>query len=90
MKAIAEIKSETEQKDEIGVAVQTWLSASWTDGLIAQSVRASEWNSVVMGFKFHPGQLSIATSKNPSVVNTICIRSFHYSHVITSAKFQLK
>ena len=35
MKAIAEIKSETEQKDEIGVAVQSWLSARWTDGLIA-------------------------------------------------------
>ena len=55
MKAMAEIKSETEQKEEIGVAVQSWLSASWTDGLIAQLVRASEWNSVVMGFKSHPG-----------------------------------
>ena len=25
-----------------------------------------------------PGQLSIATSENPSVVNTTCISSFHY------------
>ena len=41
----------TEQKDEIGVAVQSWLwvSASWTHGLIAQLVTASEQNSVVVG-----------------------------------------
>ena len=36
------------------------------------------------------GQLSIATSKNPSVMNTICINSFRYTHVITSTKFRLK
>ena len=30
------------------------------------------------GFKSHSGQLSIATSENPSVVNTTCISSFHY------------
>ena len=30
------------------------------------------------GFKSHSGQLSIATSNNPSVVNTICITSFRY------------
>ena len=42
------------------------------------------------GFKSHSGQLSLATSKNSPVVNTICIRSFHYTHVITSTKFQLK
>ena len=40
------------------------LSMSWTYGLIAQSVRASE-------FKSHPGQISIAISRNLSVVNTI-------------------
>ena len=45
------------------------LSASWTHGLIAQSVRASEFSG--RGFKSHSGQLSIATSKNLSVVNTI-------------------
>ena len=36
------------------------------------------------------GQLSIATSNNPSVVNTICIKSFCYTHVITSRKFQFR
>ena len=36
------------------------------------------------------GQLSIATSKNPSVMNTICINSFCYTHVITSTKLRLK
>ena len=29
--------------------------------------------------KSHSGQLSIATSSNPSVVNTICINSFRYT-----------
>ena len=42
------------------------------------------------GFKSHSGQLSIATSNNPSLVNTICIISFRYTHVITSRKFQFK
>ena len=36
-------------KDEIEVAVQKWLSASWTNGQIAQLVRVSERNSVVVG-----------------------------------------
>ena len=30
------------------------------------------------GFKSYSGQLSTATSKNPSVVNNICINSFRY------------
>ena len=30
------------------------------------------------GLKPDSGQLSIAASQNPSVVNTICINSFHY------------
>ena len=30
-------------------AMSSTLSASWTHGLIAQSVRASEWNSVIVG-----------------------------------------
>ena len=42
------------------------------------------------GFKSHSGQLSIATSKNRSVVNTICISSIRYTHVITCAIFYLK
>ena len=35
-------------------------------------------------------QLSTATSKNPSVVNTICISSFRSTHVITCRKLRLK
>ena len=42
------------------------------------------------GFKPLSGQLSISTSNNPSVVNTICISSFRYTHMIISRKFQLK
>ena len=42
------------------------------------------------GFKSHSGQFSIATSKNPSVMNTTCINSFRYTHVITSTKFRIK
>ena len=35
-------------------------------------------------------QLSIATSKNPSLVNAICIYPFCYTHVITSRKILIK
>ena len=42
------------------------------------------------GFKSHSDHISIATSNNPSVVNTICIRSFRYTHAITSRKLLLK
>ena len=54
-----------------------------THGLMAHSVRASEWNSVVVGSKFHSGQLSIATytSKNPSVVNTIIPNIYIYIYI---------
>ena len=47
------------------------LSASWTNGLIVQLVRAFERNSVVVGWNSaqHLDQLSIATSKNPSVIS---------------------
>ena len=57
-----------------------------THGLMAHSVRASEWNSVVVvvvGSKFRSGQLSIATytSKNPSVVNTIHVYIYIYIYM---------
>ena len=33
----------------------------------------------------------IATSKNPSAMNTMCIMSsFHYTHMITCARFRLR
>ena len=41
-------------------------------------------------FKSHWGQLSIAASKIPSEMNTICINSFRYTHVITTTKIRLK
>ena len=41
-------------------------------------------------FKCYSGQLSTVTSKNPSVVNTTCISSFRYTHVITYRKLRLK
>ena len=47
-------------------------------------------NCTGRGFKSHSGKLSIATSKNPWVMNTICINSFCYTHVITSTKIQWK
>ena len=59
---------------EIVVAVQSWLQlrvelmawyVSWLDRL--NGIRSSR------GFKYHAGPLSIATSKNPSVANTIYI-----------------
>ena len=87
-------KEKTEMKREHWTKRWNWssctklaLSASWTHGLIAQSVRASEFSG--RGFKSHSGQLSIATSENPSVVNTICINSFH-NNVIICEKLFLK
>ena len=41
------------------------------------------------GFQSHSGELSIATSKNRSVVNIISMSSFRYSHVIASTKLYL-
>ena len=41
------------------------------------------------GFKSHSGQLSITTSENPSVMNTICINHF-IAKVITCVRFCLK
>ena len=77
--------------DEIGVALYKVGSECelnpWSDRSLGQSV----WTeSSGRGFKSHSGQLSLATSKNSSVVNTICINLFRYTHVITSAKFRLK
>ena len=62
------------------------LIATWTHGLIAQSITASEWNSLIVGKESHSGLLSVATWKNTSVSNTICISSFRWSHLITSRK----
>ena len=45
------------------------LSASWTHSLIAQSVRASELNSVAADSNPTQANFQIATSKNPSEVN---------------------
>ena len=38
----------------------------------------------------YPSFLWLLPPNNPSVVNTICIRSFRYTHVVTSRKFQIK
>ena len=48
------------------------VSAGWTHGLLARSVRASEWNS----------ELSIAASMNCSVVNTICAYIYIYIQLL--------
>ena len=52
--------------------------------------RASERNSVVVGSNPTQVIFSIATLKNPSMVNTICIKSFRYIHLITLTNFRLK
>ena len=67
---------DTKQRDEPRVVVQSWLhKSSWTHGLIAQWVWA-ELSSY--GFRYYSGQLSITSSKNSSVVDTMCINLFHY------------
>ena len=63
-----------------------YIYISWPDISVGQS----NWTEFSgRGFKSHSGQLSITTSKNPSVVNTICIISFRYTHVITYRKLRL-
>ena len=43
------------------------------------------------GFKSQSSQLSLATSKNPTVVNTMYISSFCYTHKITTyVRFRFK
>ena len=67
MKAIVEMKSDTEKKIELKVVVQSWIHE-----VIEQMIRASGTKFSGGVFKFHHSrQLSIATSKNRSVVNTI-------------------
>ena len=60
--------------------------SSWPDSSVGKSIR-TEFSG--RGFKAHSSQLSIATSKNSSVGNIICINSFHHS-VITSARLCFK
>ena len=58
------------------------LSARWTHDLRAQSVRDSEWNSVVLVST--PTEYSYNTTKNPSVVNIVSVNfiGLKYSTVI--------
>ena len=67
MKAMAKVKLDTEQRIKLQwlykVGPESELN-SWPDSSTEFSGR---------GFKSYPGQLSIATSKNPSVVTTIYI-----------------
>ena len=70
----------TEQREEMKLE---WLckvgSESELNSLRDSSVGWGVWMEFSgCWFKSHSGQLSIATSRNPSVVNTICINSFRY------------
>ena len=67
--------------DEIGVAVPNWLWV-WVEAMAWWLSRASERNSVVVGSNpAQAKQLSIATSNNPSVVNTIYIHIYIYINI---------
>ena len=86
----AEMKSEVEQTMKLEQLQKVHSECelkSWPDSLVGWSM----WTKFSgRGFKSHSGQLSKGTWKIPSVVNTICITSFHYTHVITYRKLQLK
>ena len=62
-------------------------NASLIHGLIAQSVRKCEWNAVAVGSDLTQANVRYLLLKNPSVVNIVCISSFCYTNVITSARF---
>ena len=54
------------------------------------SVSCSIWSEISgHGFKSHSGKLFIVSSRNPSVMNTICIGSFRYDHVVIYRKIWL-
>ena len=77
--------------NEIGVAVLQFSFKcelnSWSDSPSRlEHLNGVQWLRVQIALR----QLSIATSTNPSVANSICISSFLYTHVITSKKFALK
>ena len=87
--AISEMKSNTEQKIKLEqlhkVGSECKLN-SWQDSSVGWHV----WTeSSGRGFKSDLGQFSIATSKNHSVMNTISISSFRYTHVIIFTRFLL-
>ena len=72
-----------EIRNTVKLRKQLW----WPDSSVGQSF----WKEFGgRGLKSLSGQLSIATSNNPSLVNIICINSFRYTHVIVSIKFRLK
>ena len=78
------------QKEKIEVALQTWIWVRvdlWPDSFLGCSV-ITEFSGHVL--KSHSSKLSVAISKNPLVVNIICVRTFCCTHVITSTKFRLK
>ena len=49
MKRLTEMKRDTEQTMKLEKLYKVVPGSSWSHGLIAQSVRASERNSVVVG-----------------------------------------
>ena len=62
--------------DKIGVAIESWpKSATWGHGLIAQSVRASERNSVVVGS--NPTQANFLL-----LLQRICVYIYIYIYII--------
>ena len=63
--------------DKIGVAVESWLC--WTHDLIAQSIRASERNTVVVSSNPAHANFLLVLQKNASVVNTIYIYIYIYT-----------
>ena len=60
------------------------LIARGTNGLIGQSFRAFEWNSVVAGSSPTQTNFFLSMSKYPSAVYIICISSFRYTYIIIS------
>ena len=71
----------------VSLLFKSWFIKSWFSG--RQELVLKSWFSG-RRFKSQSDQLSITVSNNPLGVNTIYIRSFRYTRVITSRKLQLK
>ena len=91
-KEIAEIKSDTTNDNEIGLAVQSYFSVrvdlmSWQLRRLERVKGIQCWWILI---PLWPIFCSYYNANNPPIVNTIRIRSFCYTNMIYLYKFRLR
>ena len=90
IKPISEMKLDTEQNDEIGVAVQSWLWV-WGEVMAWQLSRLERLNGIQWSWAQIPLRPTFYSYFKESFNGEYHMyHSFRYTHVITSSKLQLK